>query len=149
MNLVLYPPSPSEKMEPEISTNFKRHASKVIVSIFAFFLVFLVLLAAVTALAVGAFFLGITIIASLMSFMSIVLGLGVIVAGGSLLFFVIKFAFTSDKEDRSHLIEIKREDQPRLFDFLEKLTDEIGTSFPHKVYLSPDVNAACYIRPTF
>jgi Zn-dependent protease with chaperone function len=149
MSLVLYPASPIEKIDPQVSRNFKKNASKVVASIFAFFIVFILLLAATAAFATGAFFAGVAIMTAFPSWITFLLGTGIIIAGCSLVFFVIKFAFTRDIEDDSHLVEINKEEQPRLFDFLKKLTDETGTAFPSEVYLSGDVNAAVYIRPTF
>ena len=41
-------------------------------------------------------------------------------------------------------IEITREDQPRLFDFIDRLADEARAPRAHKVYLSARVNAAVF-----
>src|SRR5688500_2681254 len=41
-------------------------------------------------------------------------------------------------------IEITREAQPRLFDFIDRLADEARAPRAHKVYLSPRVNAAVF-----
>jgi Zn-dependent protease with chaperone function len=41
-------------------------------------------------------------------------------------------------------IEITRAEQPRLFDFIDRLADEARAPRAHKVYLSPRVNAAVF-----
>jgi Zn-dependent protease with chaperone function len=41
-------------------------------------------------------------------------------------------------------IEITRQDQPRLFEFIDRLADEAHAPRAHKVYLSPRVNAAVF-----
>jgi Zn-dependent protease with chaperone function len=41
-------------------------------------------------------------------------------------------------------LEITREEQPRLFEFIDRLADEARAPRAHKVYLSPDVNAAVF-----
>ena len=43
-----------------------------------------------------------------------------------------------------HRIELKEVDQPRLFAFLRELADRAGAPRPHKVYVSPAVNAAVF-----
>ena len=41
-------------------------------------------------------------------------------------------------------IEVYAKDQPELFDYLHKLADEIGAPRPHRVFLTPEVNAAVF-----
>ncbi len=41
-------------------------------------------------------------------------------------------------------IEIKEADEPGLFRFLYEIADEIGAPRPHRVFLSPDVNACVF-----
>ncbi len=41
-------------------------------------------------------------------------------------------------------IEVTAEDQPRLFEFLNRLADEAGAPRAHRVFLSPRVNAAVF-----
>ena len=41
-------------------------------------------------------------------------------------------------------VEINAEDEPELFAFIRDLVDEVNAPRPHKVYLSPDVNAAVF-----
>ncbi len=52
--------------------------------------------------------------------------------------FFVKHAY--DIED----IEITREQQPRLFEFIDRIADEAQAPRAHKVYLSPRVNAAVF-----
>jgi len=41
-------------------------------------------------------------------------------------------------------VEISQHDQPELFDFLYELADELGAPRPHRVFLSPEVNACVF-----
>lgn len=41
-------------------------------------------------------------------------------------------------------LEITAGDQPRLFDFLHELADEVRAPRPHRVYLTPEVNASVF-----
>jgi Zn-dependent protease with chaperone function len=42
------------------------------------------------------------------------------------------------------MVEVKREEQPRLFDYLMELADTAGAPRPHRVFLSNRVNAAVF-----
>ena len=64
-------------------------------------------------------------------------------------FFLIKFLFKSHKVERSHFLEIHKEDEPKLFGMIEEIVQSVGTQFPKKVYLSPDVNAGVFYDSSF
>lgn len=68
--------------------------------------------------------------------------IGSMVCLGLLFIFFFKGLFKGSKPDWSHFIELKRQDQPRLFAFIDKLCEETQAPKPHKVFLSHDVNAA-------
>ena len=80
---------------------------------------------------------------------TIALGIGLASLGILVLFFLVKFIFSSHKVDRSHLHEISKTDEPRLFKLIEDIVNEVYTSFPKKVYLSTDVNAAVFYDSSF
>jgi hypothetical protein len=61
-----------------------------------------------------------------------------------LAFFMIKGLFFVSKGSESEDIEVKATDEPKLFDFLNQLADETGAPRPHRVFLSPRVNAAVF-----
>lgn len=58
--------------------------------------------------------------------------------------FMIKALFFVQRGEANNGLEIKRADQPRLFAFLDRLADEAGAPRPHRVFLSPRVNAAVF-----
>jgi Zn-dependent protease with chaperone function len=66
-----------------------------------------------------------------------------------LLAFFIKGFFHTRRRDLSDLVEITREEQPRLFAFIDGLVGETGAPSPKRVYLSPDVNAAVFYDTSF
>src|SRR5690606_16231117 len=80
---------------------------------------------------------------------TIVLGIGLASMGLLVLFFLVKFIFSSNKVDRSHLHEISKTDEPRLFSFIQDIVNEVNTGFPKRVYLSTDVNAAVFYDSSF
>jgi Zn-dependent protease with chaperone function len=58
--------------------------------------------------------------------------------------FLIKALFFLERGELTDQIEVTAQDQPRLFQFLNRLADELGAPRPHRVYLSPRVNACVF-----
>jgi len=59
------------------------------------------------------------------------------------IFMIKAFFFVKTNHDiEDH--EVKPADEPKLFDYLHKLADEIGAPRPHKVYISNRVNASVF-----
>jgi Zn-dependent protease with chaperone function len=151
MNTFAYPPSPvnvdSAKLAP--SSAFRRQAWKVILSIILFFIVYILLVAAAVALTAACFFGGVWIIAARPSFITLMLGLGLMGLGLAVLFFVIKFIFAVSKKENPYRVEVTEEQQPVLFAFIRQLTLETQTAFPKKIFLSSDVNACVFYNSGF
>jgi Zn-dependent protease with chaperone function len=82
-------------------------------------------------------------------YITIITGAGLMFFSALILYFLIKFIFTSQKIDRSHLTEITRDDQPRLFAMIDEIVAEVDTQKPKQVYLTPDVNAAVFYDSSF
>lgn len=61
---------------------------------------------------------------------------------GMLFLFLLKGLFKGRRADRSSHVELKRAKHPQLFEFIDRLCDEVGAPRPAGVYASPDVNAA-------
>lgn len=72
------------------------------------------------------------------------LGLVAGVCAAFLAVFMLKALFFIQHRYAIEDIEIRREDQPRLFEFIDRLADEARAPRAHKVYLSPRVNAAVF-----
>ena len=58
--------------------------------------------------------------------------------------FMLKSLFSVRKSDDPSGVEVTSEDEPRLFEFLHSLADEIGAPKPHRVFITPEVNAAVF-----
>lgn len=124
-------------------------AKQTLLAIGFFLFIYFLLLTLSFALTIGFGFAGIGIIAMSPSFFTLFLGIGLASIGGLVFFFLIKFIFKRVKVDRSDMIEIKENEEPRLFALIRELTREIGTDFPKKVYLTRDVNAAVFYDSSF
>lgn len=146
-----YPASPSH-VDPNVtepSASFKSEVLKVTGAIVLFIIVYVLLMGLAMGLAVAAGYGGIAFILLHPSFITLMIGLGLAGLGLMVLFFLIKFLFARNKVDRSHLVEVTRQQQPELFSFIEQLTKEIGAPFPKRIYFSSDVNASVFYDSGF
>jgi len=147
----LYPCAPAG-VSPEklaVTPEFRKQVSAVIVSIILFAAVYILLVIAAVALAITCCWLGINIIIALPKFLTLMIGLGLMGVGISVIVFLVKFIFAVAKDENSRRVEITEEEQPRLFAFIRRLTEETQTPFPKKIYVSPDVNACVFYNSSF
>lgn len=133
----------------QVSPSFRKKAKQAIFSIIFFAVVYLVLVAAAICLTVLAFYGGMAIISNAPSTLPIIAGIGMMAGGVMLLVFLVKFIFTKNVTDRSHLVEITEAEQPRLFAFVRSIVNDTQSKFPKKIYLSADVNAAVFYDSSF
>lgn len=151
MNQPIYPPAPANadlsKLEP--SPAFKQQVGKVVFSIILFFITYLLLVLLATGLAFGCMWACVAIISASPGFLTLMLGVGMLVLGIAVFVFLVKFIFAQTKEDNSMKLEITREQEPALFEFIKKLTEETKTPFPKKIFLSADVNASVSYNSSF
>ncbi|WP_210466740.1 M48 family metallopeptidase [Rufibacter roseolus] len=146
-----YPPMPQGGDERVIapSAEFKKEVVKVAGAIAFFGLVYVALMAAAVGLAVLCGYAGVALVLLKPAFFTLMIGLGLVGLGLMVLFFLLKFIFKRSKMDRSGMVEITEAEQPELFSFVRKITQETQTPFPKKIYLSDDVNAAVFYDSNF
>lgn len=128
---------------------YKQEALKVTASILFFTIVYLGLITLAVLLAAFVSFIGIQLIILKPMFITLMVGIGLIGLGVMVIFFLIKFIFTSKKIDRSGYTEIKRNEFPELFNFIENLAKETKTPFPKRIYLTHEVNASVFYDSSF
>lgn len=147
----IYPPTPANVPESITapSAAFKKEVSGVLASIIFFFVVYALLLLIATGLVIGCVYAGIAIITNIPRLITIIAGIGLIGVGVMVFVFLIKFIFSVSKYDRTHIIEVKEEEQPALFGFIRQLTADTQTKFPRRIYLSADVNACVFYDSSF
>ncbi|MCX3266965.1 M48 family metallopeptidase [Pedobacter agri] len=131
------------------SKDFRRTAIKSIwaILLFIFTYIFLIVISVTLTLVCG--YLGIKLMEFYTHFYTILLGLGMIGFGFLILFFLIKFMFKHKKTDRSHLVEVTRVEEPKLFSMIDEIISAVQTDFPKKVYLSAEVNASVFYDSNF
>lgn len=132
-----------------LSQSFKKQTTKAIVAIVFFILFYFILFGLALSLTVLCFYAGLSILSMRVNLLTIFLGLGVGSIGLLITIFLIKFLFKRNKTDLTAYTEVKRAEQPELFTFIDDIVKEVGTDFPKKVYLSPDVNASVFYNSSF
>ena len=137
------------KKQIQISSEFKTQTTKAVLSIAFFILTYILMLVLAVSLTALCVYGGIMLIAFRPMFITIALGIGLASLGILVLIFLLKFIFKSHKVDRSHLVEISKTDEPELFSIISDIVRQVGTTFPKKVYLSTDVNAAVFYDSNF
>lgn len=137
------------KNEITSSDEFIKSTIKAIVSIVAFTLLYILLFLLAIGLTILCGYGAILVIAIKPNFITLALGFGLASMGFMVLLFLIKFLFKTHKTDKSHLIEITKNEEPKLFQLIDELTTTIDTQKPKRVYLSPDVNASVFYDSNF
>ena len=151
MTEALYPPSPvlSDTSFLEPSTEFKSKTTRVIIGIVLFILLYILLIFFGVGLLIVCVLAGVAVFSIGIGWITIVVALGLFGLGVMCFLFTIKFLFSSTKEEEPLQVEIKEKDHPVLFDFIRKLSIEVGTVFPRKIFLIPDVNASVSYNSSF
>jgi Zn-dependent protease with chaperone function len=146
-----YPAMPLNADESVIkpSASFKKSVMDVTLAIFTFIVSYMLLL--ISALAIAAVFalMGGGLIVAVQSFLTLILGGALIISGLLLIYFLVKFIFKKQPIDYSGMVEITRDEQPELFQFIQTITEEVRAPFPKKIYIAADVNAGVFYQSTF
>ena len=147
----IYPANPANVPDTitQTSASFKKEVSAVMGNIVLFFIVYILLFVLSVGLVIGCFYAGVAIIVAVPRFITILAGLGLMGMGIMIFVFLVKFLFAVSRYDRSGIIEITEQEQPKLFAFIRQLTNDTQTAFPKKIYLSPDVNACVFYDSSF
>jgi Zn-dependent protease with chaperone function len=138
-----------QTLDVSISENFKKMTIRAILAIALFVFTYILLICLSLGLTIISAYGGLMLIVFRPSFITLMLGAGLISMAVLVLIFLVKFIFKKHSIDRSGLVEIKREQEPHLFSFIQSIVDEVQTDFPKKIYLSSDVNACVFYDSNF
>lgn len=136
-------------MKVEISPEFKRQANKTLLSIVAFGLIYLLLVLFTIALCSAIIFVVYVLISEFPHFILLFLAISLIVSSLFVFVFLIKFIFSFERMNTSHLLEVDKDAEPKLFALIEEIVQEVETQLPKKVYLSSEVNASVFYNSSF
>lgn len=131
------------------SKQFQKMASRSVQAIILFVFTYLFLVVFAIGLTILSCYAGIMLVAAKPMFITFMLCAGLFSFGFLIVFFLLKFIFSRNKIDRSHLTEITEEEQPELFRLINSIVVEVGTQFPKKVYVSSEVNASVFYDSSF
>ena len=115
--------------------------------LFAFSYLFIIALSVGFVIVCGL--VGIYILGAGVNFITGIISLGIVWMGVMVLFYLLKFVFKRNVVDKSNMLELKITEHPRLNELIKQLTTEIKTTFPKKIYISPDINASVFYNSTF
>ncbi|MGX5817064.1 M48 family metalloprotease [Chitinophaga lutea] len=134
---------------PTVSPAFRKLAMKACFTILLFVVTYLLLFAASIGLTVLCGWAALGIVSFSASGLTLIFGLGLVLMGGMITYFLLKFIFSRHKVDRSGLTEVTREQEPRLFALVQEIVDEVKTDFPKRIYISAEVNAYVFYDSSF
>lgn len=130
------------KILPTISAEYKKEVRNSVILVLLFFIVYALLISLSVLLIIYLGYFAFQIIENLgFRYWSIILSVGVFSIGVFIFIFLVKFVFSSFKNDNSSLIEINRFHEPELYKLIDEVVEDVGTQKPKKIFLSPDVNA--------
>jgi Zn-dependent protease with chaperone function len=135
--------------EITLSVNYKKMVKKSILSIIVFIITYITLVVTTLALLIACFYAGIAIIVFKFNAATLIIGLGLIAMSIFVFISLFTFVFKRNKYDYSNHLEVKREDEPRLFAIIDEVVKEVKTSTPKHVYLVPEVNASVFFNSSF
>jgi len=133
----------------KVSENYKSAAKKANTSIVFFVIVYIILVVIAVALTILCGYAGVIMVKGVKFFYGQIAGLGLMLVGALVLFFLLKFIFSVNKVDRSNLLKITRAEEPELFKMIDEIVREVGTEFPKNVFLSSGVNACVFYDSSF
>jgi len=148
---LVYPAGPINP-DPDIikpTSEFIKQVYRSVGAILLFIVTYILLLIVVLGLAAGACVLGVALIKTVSSGMVIIFGAGIIAAGLMLVYFVIKFMFKRSKMSYQGMVQISHDEQPELFEFINRVAKDTGAPKPKKIFISLPVNASVFYTSSF
>ncbi len=146
MDISLYPPSPVHNTD-SLTKPKSAYLQQVILNLVAvalFMLFYIAMIIGAAYLVYWSIIFPIERINKLTLFLKVL----AIVAAGMLFVFTIKFLFKRSNTDYPTRVELKESDQPKLFAFIRKLTEETGAPFPKRVFVNEEINAMVFYNST-
>ena len=128
---------------------FKQQIVKAISCVVLFFILYVVLLLTAVALAVTCISGGALLFCTYPGWITGAIGLSLIVLGGMVLFFLLKFMFSKKAAINPYREELLADHHPHLFDFIRQLVRDTRIRFPKKIFLVPDTNTGMYDDSNF
>ncbi len=152
MNLDTKYPAIPDHVPPDLTQPpyaFRSQVRMVIATLLVFVCTYLLMVALAVLLAWGCIQAGLFVMVQRLGFMTLLIGGGIKLMGALVYFFLIKFHFATSGGTQNPGVQIEESDEPQLFEFIRRVADEVGTHFPKKVFLTPEVNASVFYSSSF
>lgn len=139
METTLYPKSPLQidSNLTALTPSYQGKSTAAILSILVFFILYIGLIIGLGYLVYYAFVYEVEDINKL----SILVKLTAIAGSVMLFVFTLKFIFKLKNHVPSNRVELTQKEQPKIWDFINKICDETGAPRPKSIFIDPDVNA--------
>lgn len=134
---------------PKISTAYQTKLISAIVSVSAFFLIYLLLILASLLMIFLLGYGAVKLLTIKVNYFTIFGAAGLFSIGLFVFIFLTRFVFKKNNYSTRHLIEVSRSHQPELFNMIDEIVKETKVQAPKKVFLSPDVNASVSYNSIF
>ncbi len=146
-----YPPAPSVNINElvKVSDSYRTNVLKVLFSMIIFMAGYLAIFAFSLVLIYYGVILAGIIVSTSINWITILLALGVLLVVGMFFVFLVKFFFKFKSDEDTSMVEIFKEDQPKLFEFIAKVCEETKAPFPKKIVVSSRVNASVFYNSSF
>lgn len=128
---------------------FRQQIMKAISCVVLFFMLYVVLILTAAAFAVVCISGGIILFRTYPTWISGAIGLSLILLGGMVLFFLVKFLFNKRQAVNPYRTQVFADNHPRLFDFITQLVKDTRIRFPKKIFVVPDMNATVFYNSSF
>ncbi|WP_160138270.1 M48 family metallopeptidase [Chryseobacterium sp. c4a] len=134
---------------PKISHAYQSKLTSAIISVSAFFLMYLLLILTSLLMVFLLGYGGIQLLRIKVNYFTIFGAVGLFSIGIFVFIFLIRFIFRKNNYNTHHLIEVTRSHQPELFNMIDDIVRETKVQAPKKVFLSPEVNASVSYNSIF
>ncbi len=142
-----YPESPNINKDV-ITKVTSQYRSQVIVNLLAIALFFILFLAMIAGAGYLAYLSAMYPLRTDFTKWDILLKIGLVAMSVMLFGFLLKFLFKKHSTENPLHVEITEQEHPRLFEFIRKLSKEVGAPFPKKVFVNHEINAAVFYNST-
>ncbi len=132
-----------------ISASFRKRAIQSIFAIILFIFTYVLMILFGIGLTLVCGYFGLMLVDARINVITIIVCVGLISIGLLTLIFLLKFLGGKDVEADPSLQEITREDAPALYQMISEIVKEVDTSFPKKIFITPEVNAAVFYDSGF
>lgn len=123
--------------------------AKTVVALIFFIAVYMFLLASSVGLLYVCGLAASVLLTQFTHFIFILLAGGLLVVGGMVVFFLVKFLFSKSSSSNAGKVEIFDGTHPKLFALIHDVASQVGTKPPKRTFLSPEVNASVSFDNTF